>query len=184
MRIGLLAGLTWIAKVSALTLVWYGLYRANGYVFDRLEISPHASWIFLPAALRVIYPLVFQEAGLVALFLGGYFVLPYSAGTLPDRLTLAFLSAATPLIGIFVCQAVHKFSWDLRDLGPRHLFDLALACAAANSLVLNSYLVMTGDALKPVMQLVTLFVGDVLGTAIVLYAVAMAANLFMPKAKP
>lgn len=61
--------LGWVLLVIGLGLAWYGLASANDYVFQHLALNPNAHLIYLPAALRIIYPLVFREAGVSALLL-------------------------------------------------------------------------------------------------------------------
>lgn len=174
---GMHRSLHWLAQVVVLVGGWCLVYWLNDRAFSLLQMTAHASWIFLPAALRVLYPLVFRQAGIAALLIGGFLVIPQSAGDLPHRITLAFLSAATPLVGIAICQRIFGFRSDLANLVPQHLLVLSVACAAANSILLNTYLNWTGYPLQPVPHLLAMFVGDVVGTLIVLYLVSVALAL-------
>ena len=66
--------LGWALTVVVLALSWYGLASANDAIFQQLALTPNAHLIYLPAALRIIYPLVFREAGVLGIIIGSYFV--------------------------------------------------------------------------------------------------------------
>jgi hypothetical protein len=169
-------GARFVLKVAMLSLGWIFLFRLNSIIFAALELTPRATLIFLPAALRVLYPLVFRHAGIAALLIGSFLVLPDSEGTLLHRLTLAGLSTLAPVIGIVLCRTVRPIRLDLAGLTPADLFSLSIVCAVAHSLLLNAYLIAVGYPLQPLAHLLTVFVGDVLGTLIVLFGVATALS--------
>ena len=61
-----------ILLVVGLAFAWCGLVAANDAIFQQFILTPYASLIYLPAALRVIFPLVFQNAGYWGIILGSF----------------------------------------------------------------------------------------------------------------
>lgn len=172
----------WVATVCGLALLWQGAYAANALMFKHLELSVYASLIFLPAALRVIYPLIFGSAGFFGVVVGSYVAFPASASTsIIDAVSLAILSGTAPLMGIGVFNLLFKTRPDLADLRPQHLFALAILCAAANAIVLNLYLALSGQLIKPLRQIGTIFLGDAFGMIILLYVTAVILTLFISR---
>lgn len=160
----------WAANVGGLAFLWYVLVATNSALFKGLELNSGASLIYLPAALRVIYALVFRSAGVFAIMLGSYLAFPSEAtdGTL-DAIARAILSGIAPLVGIAMFKKLFTTRPDLADFLPTHLLALALLCAASNALILNAYLAASGKLLQPLREIGTIIIGDITGTAIVLY---------------
>lgn len=160
----------WTTTVGSLALLWYVFVAANEAMFKGLELNPGAALIYLPAALRVIYVLVFRNAGVFAIMLGSYLAFPTeSADGMLDAIVRAILSGLAPLIGILMFKKLFRTRPDLADLLPTHLLAVALLCAASNTLILNLYLAVSGNLLQPLRQIATILIGDITGTAIVLY---------------
>lgn len=145
-------------------------------------LSRNATLIYLPAALRIVYPLVFGRAGVCGIILGSYLGFPTEAtDSIGGNVALAMLSGLIPLIGIGIFTLVYKTRADLADLRPVHLVVLALLCAAANAVILNLYLAVSGDVVQPLRQIFTVFVGDVLGAAIVLFLTSFVLTFFISR---
>ena len=161
-----------VIQVVVLAVGWFAVFRFNSYALGGFELSERANWIFLPAALRVIYPLVFRKLGVLALILGGCLVLPAEAGRLEYRVALAVLSGLTPVVGIAACKALLLIRSDLRGLRPVDLILLAVSCALANGVILNTFLLLTGYPVAGITHAAATFVGDVLSTLIVLQAIS------------
>ena len=150
------------------------LYEANAAIFARLELNSHASWIFLPAALRIIFPLVFGSAGVVGLILGGYYVLPPAEGMgVINNIVFALLSGLTPLVGIKIVRSVFHVRSDLANLTPTHIIMLALACALSNAIILSAYMFLIGAVSDPLRQISVILIGDFLGMAIIVFLVSL-----------
>ena len=159
-------------------VVWLGFFKLNALVFSQFEHSPRAHWIFLPAALRVLSVLVFEDAGVVGLVLGAYLTLSHGPlSDLPYELGLALTSGIAPLAAIWLCRRMFLIRRDLSGLQPLHIVLLSITGAVANSLILNGYLAAAGRLKGDWVQLVTILVGDMLGTAIMLFVITTALSL-------
>ena len=178
----------WVLLVVGLSLAWYGLASANDYVFQQLALNPNAHLIYLPAALRIIYPLVFREAGVFGIIIGSYFVvqdrvndgLRLSDGLL-EIVSLSVMSGLAPLIGIAIFKMLIRTKPDLADLKTVHFFALGSLCAASNALLHNLYYTLSGHALQPLELVSTIFIGDVAGTVIVLSLLSFVLTFFISR---
>ncbi len=162
----------WFLKATVLGAVWAGLFRINAALFKEFAVSDHASWIFLPAALRVLMPLVFRSSGVGGLILGSLFITPPLPGNVVAPLLFAIASGLAPVIGIAICQRIFRLAPDLAGLSAVHLSGLSILCALSNSLCVNFVLFLTHQPSRGALNAVTVFVGDVTGTAMVIYAIA------------
>ena len=171
-----------ILLVVGLAFAWCGLVAANDAIFQQFILTPYASLIYLPAALRVIFPLVFQNAGYWGIILGSFGVVQgkVNDGTL-DVALLAILSGLAPYIGISVFKTLFQTRPDLADLKPVHLLALALLCAVSNATLLNIYFSMSGRLMQPLNNLLTILIGDILGTVIVLYLASFILTFFISR---
>ena len=171
-----------ILLVVGLAFAWCGLVAANDAIFQQFILTPYASLIYLPAALRVIFPLVFGNAGYLGIILGSFWVGQgkVNDGTL-DVALLAILSGLAPYIGISVFKTLFQTRPDLADLKPVHLLALALLCAVSNATLLNMYFSTSGRLMQPLNNLLTILIGDILGTVIVLYLASFILTFFISR---
>ncbi len=168
------ASLHAFAIVAGVACAWVGVFELNAHVFAHLEHSERAHWIFLPAALRVLSVLLFQRLGAAGLVIGSYFTLSADQGyTLMEEVLLSLSSGVAPLLAVLLCQRFFRLKAHLYGLRGVHIVALSVACAAANSLVLNSYLLFFLEQKPALLQVAVVFVGDVLGSVIVLTTIAV-----------
>ncbi len=174
--------LGWVLLVIGLALAWYGLASANDFVFETLALNPNAHLIYLPAALRIIYPLVFREAGVLAIIVGSVFVVQDRGNDdLMDIVSLSVMSGLAPLIGIAVFKMLFTTKPDLADLKTVHFFALGTLCAASNAAFVNLYYALSGQAVQPLELASTIFIGDVAGTVIILSLLSFALTFFISR---
>lgn len=168
---------------AALTLlvaiIWWAAFRANDALFSSLNYSPQACWIFLPAALRIIAVLLFENVGVIGLALGAWLTLPHAFDNPLHNAALASSSGLAPLIAVSFCRHIFSLPDSLSGLRPYHIVVLSFAGAVANSLVLDSYLAIAGRLRFDIHQAMTILVGDITGSAITLMALSTALNLLV-----
>lgn len=164
-----------LAIVVGVALAWNGLFSLNSLVFAQLAHSSRAHWIFLPAALRVLSVLMFGYVGAVGLMVGAYFTLPHAAvSDLPYEFLLSLSSGLAPLTATDLCGRVIDLSDDLSGLRGKHIILLSVASAFANSVFVNGCMIIANRWHHDIEQIATIFVGDMLGTAIVLTVISIA----------
>jgi hypothetical protein len=174
--------LGWVLIVIGLALAWYGLASANDFVFQKLALTPNATLIYLPAALRIIYVLVFRKTGVLAIIIGSYLVIQDRVNDgLMDIFSLAVLSGLAPLIGIAVFKMLFTTKPDLVDLKTVHFFALGSLCAASNAAFLTLYYAMLGRPAQPLDLIMTIFIGDTVGTVIVLSLLSFVLTFFISR---
>jgi hypothetical protein len=182
MKAQLKDALGWGLLVVGLSLAWYGLASANDYVFQQLSLTPNATLIYLPAALRIIYILVFRSAGVLGIIIGSYFVIQDRVNDgIMDIVSLAIMSGVAPLIGIGLFKMLFTTKPGLAELETVHFFALGALCAASNAVLLNLYFAISGRLMQPLDHAMTIFIGDVAGTVIVLSILSFALTFFISR---
>ena len=182
MKAQLKDALGWGLLVVGLSLAWYGLASTNDYVFQHLALNPNAHLIYLPAALRIIYPLVFREAGVFGIIIGSYLVVQDRVNDgIMDIVSLAIMSGVAPLIGIGLFKMLFTTKPGLAELETVHFFALGALCAASNAVLLNLYFAISGRLMQPLDHAMTIFIGDVAGTVIVLSILSFALTFFISR---
>jgi hypothetical protein len=167
-----------IATVLGLAVAWVLLFDLNEYAFSNLERSSRANWVFLPAAFRIIFVLLFSRLGALGLFCGAYLTLPDSIYSFPfDNVAFAAVSGIAPLAAVYLVRRCISLADDLSGLRGVHIVVLSVVCAAVNSIVLNIVIALTPDGYFDVTQIATVFIGDMLGGAIVLTVISVTTVL-------
>jgi len=167
-----------VASVVAVALLWVLLFRLNRWALSSFEVTVFISWIFLPAAIRVLAVMVCDWAGALGLFVGALFTHQTDpAASLSDGLVLAFLSATGPLLACWLCTRLLSLPTTLTGLSARQLLVFATMGAVFNAVPHNIYFYLSGSMASPIEGLVPMFLGDLLGTAVVLYAVSFTLRL-------
>ena len=167
-----------VVAICGVALLWLAVFNVNMWLFSHAAFSERAHWIFLPAAFRIIAVLVLGMRGGVGLMLGAYLTLPH---TNPNdfyyEILLSISSGIAPLIAVFFCKSLFTINHDLNGLNGVHVIALSWTCAVANSAVLNALMWTMGKQRADIEAITAIFVGDVLGAALVLAAIALAMTV-------
>jgi fructose-specific phosphotransferase system IIC component len=91
------------------------------------------------------------------------------------------MSGLAPLIGIAVFKMLFTTKPDLADLKTVHFFALGTLCAASNAAFVNLYYTMSGRLAQPLDLIMTIFIGDIVGTVIVLSLLSFVLTLFISR---
>lgn len=160
-----------ILIVGGTAVLWLAVFNFNMWLFAHTAFSERAHWIFLPAAFRVMAVLIFGGRGAVGLMLGAYLTQPQD--DLFYEILLSISSGLAPLAAIMLCRHYFRIDNDLVGLNGWHVIALSVSCAAANSIFRNILLSMMGTHQPHFDGITAIFVGDVLGAAIVLGAISL-----------
>jgi len=157
-------------QILVVAVLWVGLFWLNNSVFSALNISEFVSWIFLPAALRMIAVLLLDWIAVAGLFVG---VLITSSllidSSLIEMFPLAIISSYFPLLAKRVCTIRLGLTEDLAGISPLHLGVFALVGALFNAIPSQFYLYAIHRTEFPLNSLMPMIIGDVAGTMLVLY---------------
>jgi len=178
--------LTKLLSAGSIALLWVLLYALNQWAFSITEISAFISWIFLPAALRMLAIMVCDWAGALGLFAGALLTTQTDlAEGFGDGLMLAFLSATGPMLAFWFCTRLLNLSKDLSGLTAKQLLVFASTGALFNAVPHNIYFYISGRMGSPIEGLVPMLFGDFVGTLIILYVASVALRLmFRPAPSP
>ncbi len=167
------------ALLAGLGYVFF--YELNAWLFSQVKVTENISWVFLPAAIRMLAVLLFEWAGVAGLFVGSLAVILDLFAEQPGHaLALASLSSVPSLVVARVVQRSLGVRADLGGMTGRHLLVFGLAGGLVNSLVHTLYFAGREGNLEPFHGFVPMFVGDSIGTLLVLYAGAVALRQFRP----
>lgn len=151
-------------------LAFYSSYFLSAWLFSAFEVTQNVSWIFLPAVIRMLAVLLAGWAGVVGLFVGA--VLVNSPTLLTDTahvLTLGILSSVPSLYAAQAVQRVLRIPSTLAGMSGRHLMYFGITGGLFNSTAHTLYFTLRAESLQPLDGFVPMFVGDTIGTFLVLY---------------
>lgn len=167
-----------LLAATAVTAVWVVLYLFNTWLFAAFAKSASISWIFLPAAVRMLSVMLLGWPGVLGLFAGSMIVCQWVLGLeTGDSVARSALSAIGPMLAYLCCRRWLGIADDLRGLRGRQLLVFAFAGAIFNSLPNNLYFYWIGLAETPFEGVVPMFVGDMVGTLLTLYGAAALLRL-------
>ncbi len=157
--------------IIAVALLFFVGFIANDALFSELEHHRGAHWVFLPAGLRMLSVLLLGAKGAIGIFLGSLIVVWHvGESSLAGQIAEPLISASAPL---FTYHLALRFglSTDLKNLSAKILILLSLGFASMNALLESIWYAAQGVADGFIDSFVVMFVGDVLGTLIVIYAI-------------
>ena len=159
-----------LAYVLATMASFAALLAVNEWLFARLEFLPGINWIYLPAGMRLLCPLLFGEAGALGLLLVSWGVsFLYFFPDQPGRAFWGGLLATAAPYGVYrLARRRWGLGASLVNLTPRRLLGLCLACSLASPLLHHVYFALRGDR-DLLRSFVAMFIGDLNGSLIVLY---------------
>ena len=182
MKARIIAAPRFAATTLGVAITWFAAFTLNETLLMASQHSSRANWIFLPAAIRLLAVLLFGEVGAFGLVLGALLTLQHGWATDPAyNVSLAISSGIAPLAAVWICRQLMSVSRELSSLRAMHIIVLSVASAAANAIILNGYIAVSGHLHGDMEQIATVFVGDMLGTAIVLFALSSLLAFALPR---
>ncbi len=172
------------AGMAAVALTYVLCFKLNEWLFSVAKVSDHISWIFLPAAIRMLAVLLLGWAGVAGLYIGSLSLL----GSLFEfdplaALFVAGLSSVPCLVAARVVQRLLRVGSDLSGMTGGQLLLFGVAGGFLSSGVHTLYFAYASQNLQALEGFVPMFVGDTVGTLIMLYLGALILNRFFPVPK-
>lgn len=163
-----------LAAVAGIAALWVGMYWLNDWAFHFLEKTQAASWIFMPAALRLIAVLVWGLPGALGLWIGAIVTSSQVFGIwTPAVLIAAPMSSLAPLLAVTLMREPLALKPDLGGLSVGDLTQLALANATCSALLHSLVFLGLNDHRADPADIFTMLIGDLVGTLVVLYALKL-----------
>lgn len=158
------------------------LLAVNEWLFQRLEFVRGIHYIYLPAGMRLLCTLLFAEAGAVGLLLvswGVSFLILF-----PGQFERPFVGGMLGALAPYLVYREARRRWglgaSLANLTSGRLLALVLAYSVASPLLHHVYFALAGQD-RLLEGFVAMFIGDLLGTLIVIYGIkALLALLPRP----
>lgn len=164
-------------QAVGVALAWIALYRLNEVLFSAIVVDRFITWIFLPAAIRVLAVLVFGCAGVAGLFIGALLTSPPWDSLLMQNLTVSLVSATAPLLAVQFCRRRLGLAADLKGLTLGELLQVGLVGSGLSAVLHNLAFFLFQMRTDAYVGLLPMFVGDLVGTLIVLFAAAVLIRL-------
>jgi len=165
-----------------ITCAWCSTYYLNEWLFSQfILVEGFISWVFLPAAIRVLAVLLAGWVGVVGLFLGSAATFMFASGHEPVAihiLVLAAISSIAPMLALLTCAKCLNIQKSLKGLSASNLFVLCAVSAMFSVLPFNvAYYYFFGFSINIFDGIGPMFIGDFLGMLIVFYLI----RVFLPK---
>jgi hypothetical protein len=177
-----LSTLQCLAGMAAIAVAYGFFFKLNDWLFSVVRVSDYISWVFLPAAIRMLAVMLFGWVGVAGLYLGSLSQLGGMLEADPVRaLVIAGISSVPCLLAARLVQRALRVPGDLAGMTGRHLLVFGLAGGLASSGAHTLYFALEAASLAPLAGFMPMFVGDTVGTLIVLYAGALILNRLLPR---
>lgn len=158
-----------IFEAIGVAIVWTLLFKLNMWVFKSLEVNHFVSWIFLPAFIRILSVLLFGWAAVIGLIIGAIITSQLADIGHTSPYLLAIISGVGPMIAVRFCEYILKLPPTLIGIRPSHLFIFAITGAFVNVSLNGYYFALHQLPSHPITCLSPMFIGDMLGSIIMLY---------------
>jgi hypothetical protein len=159
------------AMVLATIALFIAMLGVNDWLFRSLEFVPGINWVYLPAGMRLLCTLLFAESGAVGLLLVSWLVSFY--WFFPRDFDRAFIGGILATVAPYLVYRWGRMRYglgsSLANLTPGRLMVLIVAYSVASPLLHHVYFALRGQH-DLVRGFVAMFIGDLTGTVIVLYA--------------
>jgi hypothetical protein len=170
------------ALAASVAALWVGLFKLNEFFFETIGVTPYISWIFLPAAIRMISVMLLDWVGAIGLFVGALITnAPLFDQNLSEAIVLAGLSALGPVLAVAFCTRWLSMPENFSGLGLRQLTLFGLVGALCNVIPHNIYFYLSDRMRSPLEGIFPMFIGDMLGTVIVLFVCAFVLKTAFPQ---
>jgi hypothetical protein len=160
------------AMVVTTMFAFIAMLAANEWLFTRLEFVPGINWIYLPAGMRLLCVLLFGDAGAIGLLLVSWLVCFFYI--FPNDFLRSFMggivAAAAPWIANRIAQQVFGLRASLTNLSPARLLVCIVLYSIASPLLHHIWFAIHGGTDNLLRSFIVMFVGDLNGTLIVVYA--------------
>jgi len=143
----------------------------NEVFFRRAEFLQGIGWIYIPAGTRLLCTLLFGWAGTIGLLIAGWFACYwyYFPGDVVRAMAGTIAGAIGPLLVYLVARYRFGLQSSLRNLGAQGLLLCAIGCAVASPLLHHIWFALRHEE-QLFAGFMVMFVGDLAGSVIVLYA--------------
>ncbi len=160
--------------IACSTILYLGFFILNEAFFSELEFNIGVNWIFLPAGMRLLCTLLFGLEGAIGLFIAGLIVINFyfPSFDLITGIGAAFITAGAPYL-VYRLALSRGLSPSLEKITPKTLGILILIYAITSPLSHQLWFALRGFSPDFLSAFFAMFVGDLLGTLIIIYSIKL-----------
>src|SRR5580698_416086 len=144
----------------------------NEHLFAHSEFVRGINWVYLPAGIRLLSTLLLGADGAIGLLFANWAVNFFFL--FPDNFVRAFvggiIAAAAPYAVYRLAQERYGLDASLANLTPKRLLVLVFAYSVASPLLHHIWFALRGDTGHLVKDFCVMFIGDLSGSLIIVYA--------------
>jgi hypothetical protein len=171
--------------VIATILLFVIMLAINEWLFKHSEFVAGINWVYLPAGMRLLCTLLFGGAGAFGLLIVSWLVSFFYF--FPNDFVRAFaggiIATIAPYAVYLIAQRTFGLHASLVNLTPGRLLICIVAYSLASPLLHHIWFAIHGDTQPLLHGFIVMFVGDLNGTLLVVYAVKLILR-FVPVNKP
>lgn len=168
-----------MTSIFVTSVTYYIFYQLNDWLFSSFELHSGANWIYLPAGLRLLFTLLLGIEGAIGIFIAA---LAISLSNLAHidfttMLVSCLISAAMPYLAYRI--ALHfGMPPSLENLSVNALLVLTFLYALLNSAAHSAWYRLRDVSPDSLNTFFVMFVGDLIGTLIIIYTIKFILVLF------
>jgi hypothetical protein len=155
-------------------------FKLNFYLFESLNFSRGVSWVFIPSGLRLLFVLVFLEAGAIGVIAGSIFINynVFQPENYQHIIVTGLISGASPLFALALSRRFFGLDSTLSGFTTQTLFKVSVLFALISSLLHQSWFVFVGDTQNFIISSAVMAIGDWFGTVLVLAVASYTLRFF------
>ena len=160
-----------LISILSAAVFYYGCFHLNMLLFNALELHSGANWIYLPAGVRLLCTLLLAGEGAIGLLIASIIISLQTYGEMGviTNLVSACISAGAPYL-IYRLALLNGLPATLEKLNAVMLSLLSLIYAVTSALLHSVWYTLRGINTDLMSSFTVMFVGDLVGTLLVLYA--------------
>ena len=168
-----------VMQMVMVAVAWILLFKFNMVLFGFSEIIPAVNLVFLPAMLRVVAVLVCGWAGAVGLGIGVLSCMSTEDLSRSDIeiVTDVLINIVGPYVGVAVGKRIMQVPDSLDGLTSNHIIMFSILGGVSNAVFHQPLHFMMPTRPAFFDATVTMFVGDMIGCAIMLYAMSFVFRM-------
>ncbi len=162
--------------VGGVAIAWLFFFKLNSFIFSYLEKSQFVTLVFMPAGVRLVAVLIFNELGVIGLFVGALITSPIVGTNLTEALIISLISALNPYLSVLITKRLLHVDNLLKKLHAKELILMGLFSALLNSLSHYFYFSLSNLHMS-LESCEHMLIGDLLGITLMLFLFGLSLKL-------
>jgi len=168
-----------IVLISA--LIYFLFFYFNKLLFDSLEYSYGTNWIFIPSGIQFVLVLIAIGEGALGIFLASFFIglENYYLKSVLDSFITALITAISPLLARKISFDFLSIEKELLEINASAIVKMSLVFSLLSASLHQLWFFFNGKSAIFIQSLLVMFVGNLLGTALVLVLIKVTTYKFL-----